>query len=136
MFLFYNFGQCTTFIKQKNHHLREDDSLNILNGSVKNVQYKQSWSRSKCSFLFLIIYRDFILPLMEKSEKKRSRTQCFCDRYEFLFFIDKMIWRVFPECCRSTDCLAFAYLMASLFHVRLTAGALSLHPQKALRWRK
>ena len=111
-------------------------SLNILNGSVKNVQYKQSWSRSKCSFLFLIIYRDFILPLMEKSEKKRSRTQCFCDRYEFLFFIDKMIWRVFPECCRSTDCFAFAYLMASLFHVRLTAGALSLHPQKALRWRK
>ena len=25
MFLFYNFGQCITFIKQQNHHLREDD---------------------------------------------------------------------------------------------------------------
>ena len=24
---FYISGQCTTFIKQKNHHLREDDSL-------------------------------------------------------------------------------------------------------------
>ena len=55
MFLFYNFGQCITFIKQKNHHLREDDSLNILNGSKKMFNIN-SPGRDQTGFFFDLLF--------------------------------------------------------------------------------